>query len=1094
MKLTTFSLRNPLAVGLIALALAIFGFYAYLTMSISVVPNITAPAAIVTTADPGADPATIETQLTQPIEDAIASLSNIDTLTSTSSQGLSVVTVNFTSNVNPDLVIVDVERAVNSVRGRLPTTANQPSVVKEDTTTALPVMHVVLWGPQPLDQVESVAENQVQRAFQRVGGVGSVGLSGGPTREIWVESDPLRLQSFGLDFNVVQQALQASQISQPAGALVDVGNNVNVRLNALAGEPQALGDIVVNQIPGATSSLPASPIRLKDVATIVDTHAPTTVIDRYNGAPAVTLTITRLPDANTLSVSRGIRQQIERLEPDLPPDMRLDVVTDLATYTQQSFNTIQRTLIEAVLLTGVILLAFLHTWRSTFIVLLAIPTSLLTTLGLMDVLGLNLNLFSMLALTLSVGILVDDSIVVIENISRHLALREPPILAAITGRNEIALAAITITLVDVVVYVPIAVISGRGGQIIRPFALVIASATLTSLLVSFTLTPLLASRFLSLEDALKRGGGPVLAFGRWWDAQFGRVERGYRALLRAALAGRLPVFGRCVGTRWLVILIGFASLVAGLAVLRTGRVGVDIFPSGDQSEVDVTLVMPPSTDITSTDAMAQQLESQLRTYPEVSRVYSHTGSGGGALALASGGGGGDTSQLTVLLVPPGQRQRSAADLATGFRQDLSAMTPGATIRTALPNPFGFGGFGGQAIQVTVDGPDPDTLNNLVAQITAAVAGVPGAVDVNNSNQALMTEYDLNIDRARAANLGISAQAAALDLTAAVSGIKVSQFQQPGQSNVDIRLIASDAFRASTANLGRVPVLSTSGTLARLDQLGTIGRVTTPTRIAHDNRERSVTVSASAADGYSVGGLQSAIQQRLAAIPLPPGYRVIYNGQAAQGAQTFGDVFAALGFGLLLMYMLMALLFGSLTLPLAVLMSLPLAVVGALGAMGLSATNFTLFSLLGVSLLMGLVGKNAILLVDYTDTLRKRGNTRMDALLEAGPTRLRPILMTTLSVIFALVPVASGIEAGSELLKAAAIVLIGGLLTSTLLTLVFVPAMYTIFDDLQQGFRRLTQRGRVPRSLEPVEVAILRGDARAGEPAQPASTQEDRIAM
>jgi HAE1 family hydrophobic/amphiphilic exporter-1 len=473
--------------------------------------------------------------------------------------------------------------------------------------------------------------------------------------------------------------------------------------------------------------------------------------------------------------------------------------------------------------------------------------------------------------------------------------------------------------------------------------------------------------------------------------------------------------------------------------------------------------------------VVQQLEASLRSYPEVRRVYSHTGSSGGAAALVSGaGGGGGTSQLTVLLAPASERTRSAAELANTFRQQLGGDTPGAAIRTGLPNPFGFGGFGGQAIQVAVAGPDPGTLNDLVAQVTQVVGDVPGVVDVNSSNQAVGAEYDVNVDPNRSADLGVSAQSAGAALAAAVSGSKIGKFEQAGQTSVDIRLIADAAFRANSTDLASLPLLTTKGTLVSLGQIGTITRSTAPTQIAHDNRQRSITVSASAANGYSVGTLQSAIQQRLVRIAPPPGYSIAYGGQAAQGSQTFGDIFRALGAALLLMYVLMALLFRSLMLPLAVLISLPLAVVGALGAMGLTATNFTLFALLGLSLLMGLVGKNAILLVDYTDTLRKRGASRLEALLEAGPTRLRPILMTTLSVIFALLPVASGIEAGSELLKAAAVVLIG-LVTSTLLTLVFVPAVYTIFDDIADTLGRLARRGRAPRLLEPVEVAILRGE-------------------
>jgi hydrophobic/amphiphilic exporter-1 (mainly G- bacteria), HAE1 family len=582
--------------------------------------------------------------------------------------------------------------------------------------------------------------------------------------------------------------------------------------------------------------------------------------------------------------------------------------------------------------------------------------------------------------------------------------------------------------------VPIALISGTGGQVIRPFALVIAAATLTSLLVSFTLAPLLASRYMRAHQ----NKSPLASFGAWWDTQLLRLERVYQDVLRATL--RHPM-------RWVVIAIGFASLIGGLAILRTGRIGVDVFPSGDQSEVDITLTMPPATDISRTDELVQQLDARLRSYSEVQQVYAHSGGTTGAAALASGPSP-DTAQITALLTPAGERTRTAAALAADMREQLGLEAPGARVRTALPNPFGFGGFGGQPIQVTVDGADPDTLDAIVQQITITLADIPGVIDVASSQQRVAPEYDVQVDPTRAADLGVSAQTAANALVTAVLGTKVSELTPPGQSNVDIRLIADQRFRSGTSNLADLPILSSQGALVTLGQIGTITRSSAPTQIAHDNRQRSVTVSASAAAGYSVGTLQSTIQQRLSNLQLPAGYSINFGGQAAQGAQTFGDVFKAMGAAVILMYMLMAVLFDSPTLPLSVLMSLPLAVIGAIGAMALTTTNFTLFSLLGLALLLGLVGKNAILLVDYTDTLRKRGANRLEALLEAGPIRLRPILMTTLSVIFALLPLAAGVEAGSELLKAAAVVLIGGLLTSTLLTLVFVPAMYTVFDDLQ----------------------------------------------
>ncbi|MDQ6671362.1 MAG: efflux RND transporter permease subunit [Chloroflexota bacterium] len=702
-----------------------------------------------------------------------------------------------------------------------------------------------------------------------------------------------------------------------------------------------------------------------------------------------------------------------------------------------------------------ILLLFLHTWRSTLIVMISIPTSVLTTFGLMYLLGLNLNLFSMLAITLAVGILVDDSIVVIENISRHLALREAPFVAAISGRNEIGLAALTITMVDVVVYVPITMIPSIAGGFIGPFAVVIAAATLTSLVVSFTLTPLLASRYLSLGDAIKTGTGPLLRFGRWWDGWFEQLEGGYRSLLHGVLYRRV-LWGR-IGMRWAVIALGLASLGGGLLILTSGRVGVNIFPSGDQSEVDVTLTMPSASTIETTDAVAKQLEQRLTAYPEVRGVYSSVS--------------GDSAQIYAMLVPTTSRQRSSIALADVFRNEIGQGIPGATVRTGVPNAFGFGGSS-QAIQIAVAGPNPEVLNALVDQVTSVVQNTPGAVNVNNTNQHVMAQYTVSVDRARAADLGVTAQSAAASLGAAVNGVKVASFQRVGQSNIDIRLIAGDQFRASPQNLAGLPLQTANGTNVSLGQLGTINQTAAPTSIAHYNRVRSVTIYASNSTAVSSGTLQSTIQSSLNGVVLPPGYSVTFGGVTQIGAAAFTSIFSALAVSIGLMYMLMMLLFRSVTLPLAVLMSLPLAAIGALGAMALTGTDFTLFSLLGLSLLIGLVGKNAILLVDYTDTLRKRGSGRTEALLDAAPTRLRPILMTTLSIMVALLPIALGIEVGSELLRAAAIVLIGGLTTSTLLTLVFVPAMYTIFDDLEAAFVRVVHRVAQPRPLEPEELAIL----------------------
>jgi HAE1 family hydrophobic/amphiphilic exporter-1 len=514
-----------------------------------------------------------------------------------------------------------------------------------------------------------------------------------------------------------------------------------------------------------------------------------------------------------------------------------------------------------------------------------------------------------------------------------------------------------------------------------------------------------------------------------------------------------------VGLRWVVVGVGFLTVAVSVLFVATGLIGFDIFPSGDQSEVDINLTFPPAINLAATNSIVQPLEAKLKSYPQVTKYYVNFG-------------GGDAG-FTVLLVQPKQRTLTSAQFADVLRRDLDPHLPGVRLDTSLPTAFGFGAGGGgnsQPIQVTLRGSDPVVLQQLITRVQDAIKAVPGTVSVNSSNDVVEPQLVFTVNRQAAADLGVTAQQAASALQLAVGGSVVGEFQQPGQQNVDIRLIGSDTFRLSADQLARLPLVTSRGNVVQLGQLGSVTQGSAPLSIAHDNRARSVTVNASVS-GRPAGSVQTDVQAALAKIPLLPGYTIDYGGSGSNNLQGFADIFKALGMGLLLIYLLMVFLFRSLTLPLAVLVSLPLALFGALGAMALTGTPFTVFSMLGFFLLLGLVGKNAILLVDYTDTLRKRGLERTAALVEAGPTRLRPIIMTTCSVMVALAPVALGLEAGSELLKAAGIVLIGGLLTSTLLTLLFVPAMYTIFDDMQEFVLRVVRRFVQPRQLEPGELAL-----------------------
>jgi HAE1 family hydrophobic/amphiphilic exporter-1 len=1041
MNPTRFSIRNPLVVAGIAVALCLFGVFAYTSLGVAIAPNVNVPQVVVTTTYAGADPATVEANVTRPIEDAIATLPNIDTngLTSTSSFGVSVVSVQFTDAANPDLVSVDVQRVVNGVRSSLPADADTPTVTKVDFN-AQGVATVVLSGSD-LTRLEDLAENSLQQQFNALPGVGTTLIHSGITHEVHVTVDQDALRARDLSINTVANALQTQQLEVPAGTISQGTTDLSVYFDSLAPQVGALGNLVINQ----TSS---GPVYLRDVAHVQDTFKTRSSIVRVNGQEGISLVVVKLADANSISVVDAVKDEIARLNPELPPGTHLDLVVDASTYTQKSFITVRNALFEAVLATGLILLLFLHTFRSTLIVLVAIPVSLLSALTLMGALHYNLNLLTMVALVVSVGILVDDSIVVLENIARHLGMRKTPFQAAVDGRGEIGMAAVTITLVDVVVYVPMAVMTtGLPAQFLQPFAVVITSATLCSLVVSFTLTPMLSRFFLRPDAGGAPARSPLANIGQVWDRGFLRLEHGYQRLL-----------GWSLPRRWLVIAVGLASFAAGIGLLVFGVIGLDFFPSGDQSELDLTLTMPASTTLNATNQVSRQIEATLRQYPEVRSLYTVVGESNVA-GDPTHIGGTNQAQITALLVSRDERQRSSADIAEDVRKRFDGQYPGAKVRVGMPNAFGFGGYGGAPIQVQVQGSDPTTVDRLATQIQQRIAEVPGAVGLENSNDNLQTQLRARIDWTRAADLGVSPRDAGTALRTALDGFtsNANEFRQTGRASIPIRILTADASTMTPADIQRLPVTGAQG-IVQLGQFTTFEQARIPTTISHVNRLRSVTIGVNPGEGRLVGDLQNEVQNAVAAVPLPAGYSVSYAGEGQQGGSAFGDLARAMGVAVLLMYMLMMMLFGSLTLPLAVLMSLPLAMIGALGAMALAHSAFTLFSMLGVAVLLGLVGKNAILLVDRTHRLRQSGEERSAALLAAGPSRLRPIVMTTLSVMVALLPIASGLEEGSELLQSVALVLIGGLLTSTLLTLVFVPAMYTVFDDIQNLAGALVRRG------------------------------------
>jgi HAE1 family hydrophobic/amphiphilic exporter-1 len=1040
MGLTRVAISRPVFILMVFSALIVLGLFAYSRLNAELYPNINTPVVTVLTTYPGAAPEDVERLITRPIEDAVAGIANIDVITSSSAEGRSLVTITFTDAANVDIAATDVERRISAIRAQLPADADPPSVLKIDPSQ-LPVLYIALTGDLPLDRLYQLAKDQIKPRLETQYGVASVDLAGGLEREIQVQVNPVRLRAYGLTVDQVAQALARENQGVPGGSIDRGPQQLTLRLYGLFQSPAELRELTV-------ASIATGVIRLGDVAEVVDTYKRVTSRTYLNGREAVTLTVTKQSGANEIATVDAVRAELARLNRTLPAGAQLTVVSDTSVFTRNSLAGVQRTLVEAVLLTGLVLLVFLHTLRSTVIVLFAIPTSLISTFIAMYFLGFTLNIMSTMALVLVIGVLVDDSIVVLENIFRHLELGETPWTAALKGRSEIGLAAIAITLVDVVVFTPVAFMSGIAGQWFRQFGLVVASATLLSLFVSFTLTPMLASRWLA-PGRPAPGFGPWRAFVDGFEWGFERLRAGYGRLLDWALRHR-----------WLPPATAAGSLVVAFAMVPLGLIRFEFIPQMDSGFFTIVVEMPPGASLEATEGALRAVEARLAAIPEVDLYLSASGVGG---FEGSGGGGigvqarnARYGRIIVVLVDRHHRRRSVVDIAEQVKQE-TADIPGATVRVSLQ-----GGAGAvQPVQVRVIGDDPQTLRALAQRVEEVVRSIPGTRDVTNSASEGNPETRLVPDRRRMADAGVTAQQAALALRTAVEGTVATKLRPEGQDEIDVRLITDPATRADLRDLGMLPLLGQRDgvpTTVYLSQVTRMEQVAGPTSLDRRNRQRMVTVSANLAGNTPLNDvtvpLQRALNQLQAQGAVPPGYTLQLGGQAEDQAKAFGNMFVALGLSIVLEYMLLAALYESMVLPFATMFALPVSIVGAFIALAVTRNTLNLLSLIGVVVLMGLVGKNGILLVDYANTLRRQGLSRDAALRRAGPTRLRPIVMTTMALVFGMLPLAAKLEEGSELYGGMATVIIGGMLSSTLLSLLVVPCMYTYFDDLQTLLRRL----------------------------------------
>lgn len=1038
MTLTELAVKRPTLIVVIFAALTVVGLFSFTQLKYELLPKITPPFVTVITVYPGASPSEVETSVTKVIEDAVSGVDKISTVYGTSSEGVSFVSIEFQMSADVNVALQDVQRKVNEVQAQLPSEAKSPTISKF-ALDEMPVLRIGITSDMASRDFYLLAKDKIQPKLAKLAGVGQITLVGGDEREIRVNLDAQKLRAYGLSTVQVAQAIKASNLDFPTGKIKEESQQFIVRVAGKFTSIDGLRNLVVAQ------SRQGGDITLADIAEVEDGRKDYSQISRIDGKTSIGILVSKQSDANSVDVSALVRNEIPKIEAQYSDiKLKFDIAQDGSTFTLDAANAVKKDLMIAVVLVALVMLAFLHSIRNSVIVMIAIPASMISTFIAMYAFGLTLNLMTLLGLSLVVGILVDDSIVVLENIYRHIEKGAKPRVAAITGRNEIGFAAVSITLVDVVVFVPLALVTGLVGNIMREFALVVVFSTLMSLFVSFTITPLLASRFAKLEHL--KSNSILGRFGLWFEAMYDKISKEYIKVLKWSLANR-----------WKVVVMATGMLVASFALVPLGFIGSAFIEEADRGEFAVTIELPPGVTLENTNHVTQQAERIISAIPEVRKMFVNVGaSSDGFLAQSSN----NIAELNIALVPRRERQRSTDAVAAEIKDKLAAV-PGISVRA---NPIGIFGVANQTpIQLMVSGPDYEDARKAAEIVADVVRKIPGAADVRLSSEDGKPETRVEIDRQKMAAFGLTVAEVGQTLRIAFNGDDDSKYRE-GDNEYPIRIVYDQLDRSSAEDVGNVTFVNRKGQLIQLKQFAQIYQATGPTKLQRQDRNASVTVFSQAV-GRPSGSIGADIQKGLASVTLPPGINIDYKGDLQNQAEGFQSLGLALIAAILFMYMIMVALYDSYVYPFVVMFSVPVAMIGALLALALTMKALTIFSILGIIMLVGLVGKNAILLVDRANQMRlEQGLNTYDALMEAGESRLRPILMTTVAMVFGMLPIAMSGDAGAEWKSGLAWAIIGGLISSLLLTLVLVPVVYQYVDGLREKvpalFRKLSWTRRL----------------------------------
>jgi HAE1 family hydrophobic/amphiphilic exporter-1 len=1021
MLISTVSIRRPVFTMMVLGAMIVFGIVSLARLGIDQFPKVDFPVITVITQLPGADPETMEMRVTDPIEEAVNTISGLKSLRSTSAEAVSQLVIEFELEKDVDVAYQEVQARINTVRQQLPMDVEEPVIEKFDVDAA-PILTLVVSAELPIRELSHLADKTVKERLQRVRNVGSARIIGNRERKIWLWLDANRLKEHGLTVQDVRAALRREHVEVPGGRVETGPVELAARTKAEFRNAAEFNGMVVLERAGNT-------IRLKDIGMAEDGLEEERSYAQLDQTPCIALDIRRQSGTNTVQVAKDVKAEVARLQAELAPrGVRLEIAKDSSVFIERSVQEVEHHLIVGGAMAVVTVLLFLMNFRSTFISALVLPTSVLSTFILIYAMGFTINMMTLLALTLAIGMLIDDAIVVQENIMRHVEEGTPPRRAAGLATSEIGLAVLATTLSIVAVFLPVAMTRGIVGRFFWPFGLTVAFAVLISMFVSFTLDPMLSARLLRPHH------GHLNPVFRLLERGLEAVEHAYGVLLAWTLRHRAKV-------------LAIAVLCLGSVVFLTRFVKMEFVPIEDTNEFNVMVRGPQGASLAETRRITDGLATRLRTIPEIHYTFYAIGSD--ELQKVN------EAVLYCKLTEKNSRQRSQLQLMEQARQ-LMADVRQAEVSVQQVSKVSGGGMKWAQLQYEVRGSEIGELERIVAGVMERMRAAGGYVDVQSTYEANKPGVDVIVDRARASDLGVAAADIADTVRAAIGGANIGKFKAEGD-RYDIAVRFLDRHRDRPELLGDLRVPSREGKPVELRNVAQPVPSRTAVEISRYNRQRNITVLANLGPGKVLGPAMAEIESLTQEMGLPPGYSTGWAGQGKDMAESFRYLFETMILSVIVIFMVLAAQFESLVHPFSIMLSLPLALIGGLGSIILLGLNLSIFVMIAFIFLLGLVTKNAILLIDYTNTLRARGQPRNEAILVAGPTRLRPILMTTLALALALVPIASGIGEGAEMRQSMAIVVIGGILLSTLLTLVVIPVIYTLFDDLTEWLRRLKMR-------------------------------------